>query len=155
MRILLVDASTGAMTLVDQSDRASSYDNTNYSAVFSPDGKWLAFHRTEPNQNRAVYLYEIAGRKKFALTSPVPQRLPAELGSRGEIPLFSGGPPVRSLGNEPDPLLHLRPDGENPFVVLSAEGRSPFLPGNDEEGEPDKKTAAKPESRPRSPTCPP
>src|SRR5262249_13143846 len=69
MRIYLVDVKNGAMTLVDQTDRGGSYDLVNDSYRFSPDSRWLAFARVEPNWNWSIALYDIAGRTRTAVTS--------------------------------------------------------------------------------------
>ncbi len=70
MRILLVEVATGKVTVVDQADRGGSYDAENSSYRFSPDGKWLAYARLEPNWHEAVYLYRIEGGKKTRLSDP-------------------------------------------------------------------------------------
>ena len=69
MRIFLVDVQHGAMKLVDQADRGGSYDLVNDTYRFSPDSKWLAFARPEPNWNWVVVLYDIARGTQTRVTS--------------------------------------------------------------------------------------
>jgi len=69
MRIFLVDAQSGAMKLVDQADRGGSYDLVNDTYRFSPDSKWLAFARPDPNWNWVVMLYDIARGTQTRVTS--------------------------------------------------------------------------------------
>jgi tricorn protease len=146
MRILLVDAGTGAITLVDQGDRASSYDSLNYSATFSPDGKWLAFHRTEPNSNRAVYLYDLVGRKKNAVTAPFLNAYAPFWDPEGKALYFLADRQFDPSGTNLTRFFTFDKTAKITFFVLAADGRSPFLPVSDEEGEADRKPAQTPGS---------
>jgi tricorn protease len=67
-RILLIEVANGRATLVDQADRAGSYDAASPFYRFSPDGKWLAYTRLDPNWNSAVYLYDVEGKTKTAVS---------------------------------------------------------------------------------------
>ncbi len=134
MRILLVDTQTGATTLVDQSDRASSYGSVNYSAVFSPDSRWLAFHREESNRNRGVYLYHIAQKRKIAVTPPNLNAFAPCWDPEGKFIFFLAD---RHFDPSNTRLTRFFTFGESTkisFVTLTAETMSPFLPINDEEG---------------------
>jgi len=154
MRILLVDVNTGAMTLVDQGEVGSSYDSVNYSAVYSPDGKWLAFHRTESNLNRAVYLYDIAGKKKIAVTSPHLNASSPFWDPEGKLLYFLADRQFDPQGTNLTKFFTFDRTAKITFVVLAADGRSPVLPANDEEGEADQKSPGKPESKDAKPEFP-
>jgi tricorn protease len=69
MRIFLVDVQKGTMKVVDQADRGGSYDLVNDTYRFSPDSKWLAFARPDPNWNWVVMLYDIARGTQTRVTS--------------------------------------------------------------------------------------
>src|SRR5207237_5103300 len=69
-RLLLIDAKSGAIKVADQADRMSSYDATPGTSCFSPDSKYLAFARIEPNWYFSVNLYEIASGHKERVTVP-------------------------------------------------------------------------------------
>jgi len=130
-RILLVDTKTGATTLVDQSDRG----RVNNSATFSPDGKWLAFHRENSLRNRTVYLYNIAQKRKIALTSPNLNAFTPCWDPDGKFLYFLAD---RQFDPSNTRLTRFFTFGETTkisFVTLAAETRSPFLPVNDEEGQ--------------------
>lgn len=73
MRLQLADAQTGAITVVDTptSDEILHY-------AFSPDSRWVAYTKNAPNDQGAIWLYEIAtGQRRqatdgtFADASPV------------------------------------------------------------------------------------
>jgi tricorn protease len=136
MRIFLVDVESGAMTLVDQADRGGSYDVVLSSYRFSPDGKWLAYSRLEPNWNSVVYLYDIAGRKSTPITTP-------EMGSYA--PAFD--PAGKYLYFLSDRAFNARIFNSSrsfafdkvtkvSLVTLAAKEKSPFLTPNDQEGAP-------------------
>jgi len=145
MRILLVDTASGAVTLVDQSDRGSSYDSVNYSAIFSPDGKWLAFHRTEPNSNRVVYIYNIAGRQKVAVTSPELNAASPCWDPEGKFIFFLADRQFDPSNTGLTRFFSFDKMTKVSFVALAAGTKSPFLPSDDEEGEAAKKDETKPE----------
>jgi tricorn protease len=147
MRILLVDVATGSMTTVAQADRGGSYDIVLSSYRFSPDGKWLAYARLEPNWNTVVYLYDISGRKSVAVTTP-------EMGSYA--PAFD--PDGKYLYFLSDRVFNARYTNTNRFfsfdkvtkvslVTLAADEKSPFLTANEQEGLPPDSVAGGEEER--------
>lgn len=135
MRILLVDTDTGATTLVDQSDRGGSYGSVNYSATFSPDGQWLAFHRDETNRNRAVYLYNIAQKRKTAVTSPLINAYAPCWDPEGKLLYFLADREFNPSSTRFTRFFTFGNSTKISFVTLTADTRSPFLPGSDEEGQ--------------------
>lgn len=147
MRILLVDTKTGVTTLVDQSDIASSYGSVNYSATFSPDGKWLAFHRAESNRNKGVYLYNIVEKRKIALTSPALNSFSPCWGPDGKFLYFLADRQFNPSGTRLTRFFTFGNTTKISFVTLAAETISPFLPTNDEEGESQTSDAAKPDKK--------
>jgi tricorn protease len=159
MRILLVDVKSGAVTLVDQSDRGGSYDNVNYSATFSPDGKWLAFHRIEPNWFTAVYVYNVASKKKTAITAPEINSNSPAWDPAGKFLYFLADRQFDPMGSGPTRFYAFDKYTKISSVALAKDTKSPFLPANAEEGEkpkpeegkdaktPEKDKAAKPDAK--------
>jgi tricorn protease len=134
MRVMLVDAATGAVTQVDQADRGGSYDLVNETCRFSPDGRWLAYAKAESNWNWAIYLYEIASRRKTRVTDP-------EMGCNS--PVFD--PSGKFLYWLADRSFDPRYVDSNRFfafdkitkvtaLALTTDTKSPFLLESDEEG---------------------
>lgn len=142
-RIILVDVKTGATTLVDQADRAGSYDAVNDSAVFSPDGKWLAFNRIEPNWNVAVYIYDIAKKQKTALTSLEMNSYAPAWDAAGKLLYFLADRNFDPQGSGPTRFFAFDKYTKVSFVTLASATKSPFQPKNAEEGEPEKADADK------------
>jgi len=63
LKLKLVEAATGKVTDVDH---ASKEEIRSYS--FSPDSKWIAYHKECSNNNAALWVYEIATAKKTRIT---------------------------------------------------------------------------------------
>ncbi len=63
MKLWLVDAVSGKQSLIDQ---ASAEEIRNYS--FSPDGDWVAYSKSSPNYQSALWLYQISTGKNTQLT---------------------------------------------------------------------------------------
>ena len=136
MRVLLVSVATGAITVVDQSDRGGSYDTVNDTYCFSPDGAWLAYPRLEPDWYWAVYLYDIAGRRKIPVTSAEMNSTAPAFDPEGKLLYF-----LSDRGFDPKYVNPNRYFGFDRYtkvslVALAADGKSPFLEENDQEGVP-------------------
>jgi tricorn protease len=134
MRTLLVDAASGAIRTVDQADRGGSYDVVLDAYRFSPDGKWLAFEHLEPNWNGSIWLYDIAASRAVRVSD-------AEMNSYA--PAFDGeGKFLTFLSDRAFDPGQVNANRYFTFdrytrvslLVLAANGKSPFLPVNDEEG---------------------
>jgi tricorn protease len=59
----LVDAGNGKATEVDNDPQGEIHDQS-----FSPDGRWLAYSKTGPNRQNAIWLYDIGSGKKSKLS---------------------------------------------------------------------------------------
>lgn len=70
LRVLLVDAQSGATRVVDQgtNPETGSYSSVNDSYRFSPDGRWLAYAKLESNDRHSVYLYHIDQKTRTRVT---------------------------------------------------------------------------------------
>ncbi|HTE17495.1 MAG TPA: protease, partial [Armatimonadota bacterium] len=137
MRIMVVDVETGALTQVDQSDRGGSYDATNYSYRFSPDSRWLAYHKTEPNDNNVVYLYELATAKKVPVSSPEMNSYGPSFDPTGKYLAFLSDRSFNPQGTGPTRFFAVQKTTKVSLLTLAAETPSPFLLTNDEEAMPD------------------
>lgn len=63
LKLWLVDAATGKQTVVDE---ASAEEIRDYS--FSPDGNWLAYSKSSPNYQSALWVYNVSTGKKHQIT---------------------------------------------------------------------------------------
>jgi tricorn protease len=133
MRTLLVDAASGSMTTVDQADRGGSYDLVLDGFRFSPDGKWLAFEHIEPNWNRTVWLYDIAARKSARVTDPEMNAWAPAFDPDGKLLSYLADREFSPRAENANRFFTYDKYTKPTLVVLAADGKSPFLPKNDEE----------------------
>jgi tricorn protease len=155
MRIFMVDVASGSLTQVDQSERGSSYDATNYSYRFSPDSKWLAYSSTETNQNDVIYLYNVESGKKTPVTRREMNSASPAFDPTGKYLVFLADRAFNPRGSGPNRFYGYDKTTKVSLVTLAADTPSPFLTTNDEEGEPDK-PAEKPADKPAgTPPVPP
>lgn len=129
LNLYLVDLASGDTRLV-----ATNTYRSGFEAAFSPDGKWLAYSRSQPNYMRALVLYNVASGDSHDVTEGM-----ADIGS----PAFSrdgkylyitastnSGP--RSVGL--DMSTQERPLRRGIYaIVLAADGASPLPPESDDE----------------------
>ena len=63
LKLWLVDAASGKQTVIDE---ASAEEIRDYS--FSPDGDWVAYSKSAPNYQSALWVYQISTGKKQPIT---------------------------------------------------------------------------------------
>lgn len=63
MKLWLVDISTGSQTAIDEATAEEIRDYT-----FSPDGNWIAYSKSSPNDQSALWVYQLSTDRKFQLT---------------------------------------------------------------------------------------
>ena len=68
-RIRLINISNGDITDVDKTSTLNYSALQGFVASWSPDGKWLAYSKQSPNQNQAIYLYNIDQKKLNKVTT--------------------------------------------------------------------------------------
>ncbi|MEA4918533.1 S41 family peptidase [Proteiniphilum sp.] len=63
MKLWLVDISSNKQTAIDE---ATAEEISDYS--FSPDGDWIAYSKSSPNDQSALWVYQISSGRKYQLT---------------------------------------------------------------------------------------
>lgn len=63
MKLWLVDASKGKQTVIDEATADEIRDYT-----FSPDGNWVAYSKSSPNYQSALWVYQLSSGRKYQLT---------------------------------------------------------------------------------------
>ncbi len=108
---------------------------------WSPDGKWLAFNDSLSTHTSAIFLYEVAKKRRTQVTKPVLNDVQPTFDPDGKYLYFLSF-------REFDPVydqLHFDlgfPRGIKPYlIVLSSETTSPFLPAPKPPAEPPKPQA--------------
>ena len=68
MRIKIFDIATGETTDVDKALRWSHGALANFTCSWSPDSRWLAYHRDMENYHNAIFIYDYANKKVHQVT---------------------------------------------------------------------------------------
>ena len=151
MRILLVDTQSGAQKLVDQADRGGSYDLVNDTYRFSPDSKWLAFARPDPNWNWVVVLYDIARGTQTRVTSSEMTSTAPAFDPDGKFLYFLSDRDFDPHYVNANRFFTYDKITKVSLVTLAANTRSPLLDDLDEENSKADSTAGKKDKKASSP----
>ncbi|MBC8104595.1 MAG: PD40 domain-containing protein [Cytophagales bacterium] len=134
MRILLIEVATGAITQVDQADRGYTYGTSNDYYHFSPDGKWLAYSKIEPNWNYGIYLYDITTKQKTRLTPSDLSAYAPRFDTSGKYLVYLSDREFRPAISGASHYFVFDKTTRVTLLALSKETKSPYLLTNDEEG---------------------
>ena len=69
MRIKIFDITTKQTTDVDKALRYAHGGLEGFAASWSPDSRWMAYHRDLDNQHNAIYVYDYTNKKNHTVTS--------------------------------------------------------------------------------------
>jgi len=69
MRIKVLDITTNQTTEVDRALRYTHGNLEGFAVSWSPDSRWMAYHRDLDNQHNAIYAYDYTNKKNHAVTS--------------------------------------------------------------------------------------
>ncbi|MFL5809672.1 MAG: PDZ domain-containing protein [Flavisolibacter sp.] len=69
MRIQVYDITTGETTQVDKALRWTHGNLQNFTCSWSPDSRWMAYHRDLENYHNAVFLYDHSSKKTKQVTT--------------------------------------------------------------------------------------
>jgi tricorn protease len=68
MRIMIYDLSTGQVTEVDRALRWTHGNLQGFTSSWSPDSRWLAYHRDMENYHDAVFIYDYNNKQRHQVT---------------------------------------------------------------------------------------
>lgn len=134
LRLNLVDAESGEITVVDQGD----YDDGWYrwgiqDYVFSPDSKWIAYSKLEQSLNEAIFLYCVAEKKVHRVTDEMYPDWSPSFDPEGRYLYFLSNRTFSPIMGFVD-RNHIFLDMCRPYVVVLKEGEpTPFAPKDSEE----------------------
>jgi tricorn protease len=151
LRLNLVDAATGDLTVVDRADYDDTWERWGIQDyVWSPDSKWIAYTKMEQSVYESIFLYSLDSRESSRLTDGTAESWSPSFDPTGKYLYF--------LSNRTfNPIMcfvdqnHIFLDMARPYVVLLAkDAASPFAPKDSEEElkEPKEETAEESETQP-------
>lgn len=144
MRLNLVDASTGALSVVDQGEYDDGWERWGIQDyVWSPDSRWIAYTKKMQNTNEVIYLYSLDQKRSYAVTDDSSQSWSPSFDPKGRYLYFLSNRtyrPIMGTIDQTDVFLNMT----LPYLVLLKQGApSPFgAQGEKEEAQPDAKPAA-------------
>jgi len=132
LRLWVVDVPTGKPVLVDKEIYGSW--GPDVSAVWSPDSKWIAYHRDLENQLRAIFLYSMETHKSTQVTDGMSDASSPAFDLNGKYLYFlastDDGP--SKAGIDLSSLDRAQTNAAY-VVVLAKDGASPVPPESDDE----------------------
>ena len=156
MRLNLVDAGTGEITVVD----TAGYDDTwerwgIQDYVWSPDSQWIAYTKMERSMHDSVFLYSLKTKQTARLTSDVTQDWSPSFDPEGRYLYFLSNRTFSPIMGFVD-QNHIYLDMARPYVCILQDGEpSPFAPEDiheeiegEDEGEEDGGEAEAEEAKP-------
>lgn len=149
MRLNLVDAATGKVTVVDQGQYDDGWERWGIQDyVWSPDSKWIAYTRKEGNTNEVVLLFSMDQRKTWPVTDDTTQSWSPSFDPGGKYLYFLSNRTYHPIMGTVD-QDHIFLNMTLPYVVVLKRGEpSPFAPSAQDEQAPPAKAGAKDKAAP-------
>jgi tricorn protease len=142
----LVNVSNGNSRILD-TDRFA-HPNRSLNPEWSPDGKWVAYSRLLDNQFKAIFVHHVETNQKIQVTDGMADAISPIWDSKGEYLYFLASTDFGLNTGWLDMSSYDRPINRSLYaVVLSKNGKSPFLPESDEEVEKEDKKGDKEEDK--------
>jgi len=142
MRLNIVDAQTGEITVADQCDYDDAWERWGIQDyVWSPDSRWIAYTKMEKTMYESIFLYSLAERKSYRVTEEMTQDWSPSFDPEGRYLYFLSNRTFNPLMGFVD-QNHIFMDMARPYIILlKADASSPFAPKDSEEkvAEPEKK----------------
>jgi tricorn protease len=131
MQLNLVDAKSGKVTKVDQSD----YDDAWYrwgiqDYSWSPDSKWIVYSKLEQSMYESIFIYSLAQNKKYRVTSEMTPDWSPSFSKDGKYLYYLSNRTYEPVMGAVD-QNHIFLDMARPYILILKEGDpSPFIPKN-------------------------
>jgi tricorn protease len=121
--LYLVEVEDGEATVVDQD---KNWELTEYA--FSPDGKWLAYTKTNENHLRSIHLYNIENESKTTISQGFTNDYSPAWSLDGKYLFFLSDRSVNPILDSFDRAFICKTTTKVCCTILAKEGKSPLLP---------------------------
>lgn len=127
-----VDVESGVAKKVDTD--LFAHPNRTLNPEWSPDSKWIVYVQLQPNQFKAVKVHNVETGATHTLTDAMADALSPVWDAGGEYLYFLASTDYGLTSGWLDMSSYNMPLNYSPYlIVLSKDGKSPFLPKSDEE----------------------
>jgi tricorn protease len=149
MRLNFLDVAAGKLEIIDKGDYDDGWERWGIQDyTFSPDSKWIAYTKKMANTYEIIYLYSIAEKRSYPVTTDLYENFSPSFDPKGKYLYFLSNrdfaPTMGVVDQE-----HIFLNTTRPYMVLlSADEPNPFVMKLDEKEE------AKPEPKEKGKTEP-
>lgn len=141
--INLCNVKTKTLTKIDRIDGRLFYDLRAYSVNWSADSNYIAYSRPLVNNNDAIFMYDVKGKKKYQLTTGFYNEFNPVFDPKGDYLYFFSYRSFRPIYSDLQPTWIYPNTTRIVALTLRKDVPSPLAPRNDvekgEEGDKDKK----------------
>jgi tricorn protease len=134
MRLNLVDAETGEITVIDQGDYDDAWERWGIQDyVWSPCSQWVAYTKMEQSLYDSIFLYSLESGESCRLTSNLTEDWSPSFSPDGKYLYFLSNrtfDPVMCFADQNHIFLEM---GKPYVMLLHADAESPFVPEDSEE----------------------
>ena len=134
LRLNLVDAETGAITVIDQADYDDAWERWGIQDyAWSPDSRWVVYTKMEQAMHDSIFLYSLDTKQVTRVTSDVTQDWSPSFSPCGKYLYFLSNRTFNPTMGFVD-QNHVFLDLARPYVLILKAGEpSPFAPKDSEE----------------------
>lgn len=132
LRLHYVELDSKRVTTIDE----DTYDRPdhNFSASWSPDSRWITYHKRLPNSLRAVFLYNVADKKSYPVTDGRSEASEPTFSRNGKYLFFSASTNYAQNTGWLDMTSYERNTRRNIYAVILANNEPSLLaPESDDE----------------------
>ncbi len=136
MRLNLVDAASGQLTVIDKGDCDDGWERWGIQDfVWSPDSRWVAYTKKTENTNEVILLYNLDTQKISPVTTDAYQSWSPSFDRKGRYLYFLSNRTFAPTMGQVD-QEHIFLDMTLPYLVVLKDGApSPFAPKAENEEE--------------------
>ena len=134
MKLNLVDAESGEITVIDQSDYDDAWERWGIQEYcFSPCSQWIAYTKMEESQYEGIFLYSLAEKQVHRVTDDLHSDWSPSFSPDGKYLYFLSNrsfEPIMGMADQ----NHIFLDMTRPYIVLlQDDAEHPFAPKDSEE----------------------
>ncbi len=134
LNLYLLDTTTGKLTTIGDKNVFGGFSDVTYDSAWSPDSKWIAYPRSMPNHQHALFLYSVETGQSTQLTTQMGDARSPAFDRDGKYLYFVASTNYGATSDGLDMTSDLYEVTSNIYAtVLAASQASPVAPELDDE----------------------